>query len=499
MKHHARRAIALVLGSAIAFPGGAIASSHREAPFITKMPKVDGTDLYAFSSYESGKKGMVTILANYQPLQDPTGGPNFFMMDPDALYEIHVDNNGDAKEDLTFQFRFQNELKNITLPVGTAGAEKNVGVPLINVGPVSDDDTANLNVLESYSLGVVRGDRRTGTATVIGGSDATASFTKPVDNIGAKSIPGYDAYAASHIHEVDIPGCTPSDGQKSRVFVGQRREGFSVNIGEIADLLNLKAPLGDADQGKNDLRGKNVTTLALEIPASCLTASAENPVIGVWTTASVRQARVVNPTATFSRPSREGGAWAQVSRLGMPLVNEVIIGIGDKDRFNGSHPSGDAQFLDYVTHPALPEIVELIFGPAGVVAPDAFPRADLVAAFLTGVEGVNMTATPSEMLRLNTAIPPTAKGSQNPLGAAACFEVGVLNLDADGCDPAGFPNGRRPGDDVVDIELRVAMGYLLSEEAAPSGRLPFTDGAAVSDASFPSSFPYLRAPLGGAK
>jgi hypothetical protein len=263
---------------------------------------------------------------------------------------------------------------------------------------------------------------------------------------------------------------------------------------------------GPADQGKNVLDDANVTTLALEIPASCLVKDSTHPVIAGWTTASMRQARVLNPTATFTNPAREGGPWVQVSRLGMPLVNEIVIGIKDKDKFNGSEPKDDAQFADYVTNPSLPTLVEIVFGATGALAPTAYPRADLVAAFLNGVPNVNvLSSTLYEALRLNTAVPATAMASQSPLGAATCFDPPVdnahgptLDLARQGCDPAGFPNGRRPGDDIVDIELRVAMGFLLDQNHAPIRGAPLVDGAAVTPSMFPASFPYLDTPVPGA-
>jgi hypothetical protein len=302
------------------------------------------------------------------------------------------------------------------------------------------------------------------------------------------------------------------------VFVGQRKEGFAVNLGQIFDLVNMgvsalgvtpmggQADLtGPADQGKNIVDDENVTTLALEIPASCLTKDSSHPIIAGWTTASMRQARVLNPTASFGNAARDGGPWVQVSRLGMPLVNEVVIGLKDKDRFNGSEPKDDAQFADYVTNPSLPILVELVFGASGALAPTTYPRADLVAAFLNGVPSVNvLSPTLYEALRLNTAVPATPKASQSPLGAATCFDPPVdsahgptLNLARTGCDPAGFPNGRRPGDDTVDIALRVAMGFLLDQDHAPIRAAPLVDGAAVNASMFPAAFPYLDTPLAG--
>ena len=502
----------------------AVASSHREAPFIAKNPRVDGTDFYMFNSYEPGRTGYVTILANYIGLEDPAGGPNFYAMDPDAIYEIHIDNDGDSKEDLTFQFAFSSVLAGaadtgVTLNVGTAGATKAVSVPFIAVGAIAAGSEGKRNELDSYTVNLIRGNRRTGTTMAINENGGTnTKFGKPLDNIGNKTIPAYAAYAASFMKNIDLPGCTATGvgaNTHARVFVGQRKEGFSVNLGELFDLINL-APsdgaspavaniLGAQDQGKNTLVGKNVTTIALEVPVSCLTKNATSPILGGWTTASVRQARVINPTATFTQPSREGGPWAQISRLGMPLVNEIVIGLKDKNKFNASEPKDDgANFADYVTNPTLPELVELLFAGAGVQAPNNFPRTDLVTAFLTGVPMVNANGATSEMLRLNTGVPATASAAQNAFGAALCFDPATANTDATvnlmhaGCDPAGFPNGRRPGDDVVDIEIRVAMGYLVRTSLAPSGQLPYVDGAAVSSASFDAAFPYLRTPLPGA-
>jgi hypothetical protein len=496
---------ALLAAGALLLPGeeGVQASSHREAPFITKMPKVDATDFYMFRSYEEGRSDFVTIIADYLPLQDAYGGPNFFAMDPDALYEIHVDNDGDAKEDITFQFRFQNSLAaggaGLTIPVGPEGQTKDVAVPLRFLGPVpGHPETAN--IAETYGVTVVRGNRRTGTAAdIVRAGTSNKTFEKPADNVGNKTIPDYATYASGLISEIDIPGCTPPSGKKARVFVGQRKDPFVVNLGQIFDLLNFNA-LGAPDiAGTDKLDDKNVTSIEIEVPASCLVKS-PSTTIGGWTTASVRQARVINPSPTYAQPSREGGAWAQVSRLGMPLVNEVVIGLPDKDHFNASEPKDDAQFATYVTNPTLPELIEIVYGAAGVTAPapNAFPRADLVAVFLTGVEGVNKTGdTPGEMLRLNTALPATPKGSQTYLGAAACFDHGTLVTSATGCDVAGFPNGRRPGDDVVDIALRVVMGYLLSDADAPAGQAPLTDNAKVDDSHFDAVFPYLMPPLPG--
>jgi len=471
------------------------ASSHREAPFITRFPKVDGADYYMFRSYEPGRAGYVTLAATYNPLQAPGGAPNYFAMDSDALYEIHVDNNGDGKEDITFQFRFTNTLADNQLTIGG----KKVSIPLIINGS-SDVNTVNsgaINVRETYNVTMVRGDRRTGTrAAITNAANGSSTFDKPLDNIGTKTISDYPAYAAKHVYDVKIPGC--GDG---RMFVGQRKDPFQVNLGEVFDLINIPTArvVGSPSGGQSSNAKLNITSLQLEVPISCLTNGSE-PVIGSWTTASLRQGRLLNatPPSGLDKVSREGGAWTQVSRLGMPLVNEVVIGLKDKDKFNGSKPKNDAQFIDYVTNPTFPALVEALFGPT-VKAPTKFPRSDLVSVFLTGVPGVNQPAgvVGSEMLRLNTALPATPVGSQNYLGAAQCFVNGALTLSNPGCDPAGFPNGRRPGDDIVDIVLRVAMGYLLPAADAPSGQLPYTDGALNNESQFDAKFPYLKNPLPG--
>jgi hypothetical protein len=493
-----------LLACAAALPllaGGhvALASSHREAPFITENPKVDGTDFYFFRSYEAGKNDTVTLIANYQPLQDAYGGPNYFTMDPEALYEIHIDNDGDAKEDLTFQFRFKNDLAGgdgVALSIGG----KSVAVPLFNVGPVSATDSTKLNVKETFTVKALRGNRRdTRSSEVTNATTGSNVFEKPTDNIGTKSFPDYPAYAAAHIYPINIPGCA----KPGRMFVGQRKESFAVNLGTIFDLVNAPAAVvvgGNTAAGRalapSTIDDKNITSLELELPIACVKGSGD--VVGAWTTASLRQARVLNQRATYKFPALAGGAWTQVSRLGSPLVNEVVIGLRDKNRFNASEPRDDAQFADYVTNPTLPALIEILFGAAGVVAPTKFPRTDLVAAFLTGVDGVNKNGSVAEMLRLNTALPATPSGQQTALGAALCFVNGTLTLTNPGCDPAGFPNGRRPGDDVVDIALRVAMGYLLPAADAPSGQLGFTDAVLQADSQFDATFPYLKTPLPGA-
>ncbi|MFC7515888.1 DUF4331 domain-containing protein [Herbaspirillum sp. GCM10030257] len=476
------------------FTTPAMASSHRESPFLTEQPKVDATDLYLFRSYEAGRQDYVTVMANYIPFQDPFGGPNFYQFDENGLYEIHFDTNGDAKEDITFQFHFKNTPKSAALPVGG----KQVKIPLINAGPINTVNPPTLNVRETYTIDIVKGDRRTGTRNPITLGGGAREFDKPVDNIGDKTFggaDGYEKYAGQHIHEVAIPNCG-----NGRVFVGQRKEPFYIAVGKTFDLINLN-PLGaEVGGNENNLERKNVSTIAMEIPISCLTnGNGGDPVIGAYTTASKRQGRLINPTpgAGLNTASKEGGAWTQVSRLGMPLVNEVVIGMDDKNRFNASRPSGDAQFIDYVTNPTLPALIQTLFPSAP--APTNFPRTDLVTVFLKGIEGVNQpkNVVPSEMLRLNTSIAPTSREAQNPLGVAAG-------------DNAGFPNGRRPADDVVDLSLRVAMGALCvltgqndalkvscKPSDAPAGGAALTDGVRKTAADFKPAFPYFNTPISG--
>ncbi|MEI9983103.1 MAG: DUF4331 domain-containing protein [Aliidongia sp.] len=355
-------------------------------------------------------------------------------------------------------------------------------------------------------------------------STGSAVFLKPDDYMGTLTLPNYAAYANNHIFPINIPGCsTPG-----RVFVGQRAEGFGVNLGQVFDLtlhtgtittptttetglvdqntvtpfVPASAPGSEANStlGQNVIRNKNISTMALELPIACVTAG-NDPVIGTWSTASL-------PRDTIRRSMPEAiqksafleGDYVQVSRLGMPLVNEVVIGLPDKDKFNSSAPKNDAQFLTYVTNPTVPTVLQALYGTQGavaqlgLVAPTLFPRTDLIATFLTGIQGVNQPAhvTPAEMLRLNTSTPVTAVAQQNRLGVI-------------GGDNAGFPNGRRPGDDVVDVTLRVAMGRLITlglfgtPSQAPSGGLDFTDGSAgsASAALFQDSFPYLNTPFAG--
>jgi len=516
----------------------AMASSHREAPYISKLPQVDGTDFYAFRSYEPGREDMVTFLANYIPVQAAYGGPNYFPLDENALYEIHIDTDGDADEDITFQFDFENAIPEAGITQFNIDGVQQSAV-LRNVGPISAADAPNqpdtLNYQETYQVTVVEGDRRSrrGRRVATNAETGSRTFEKPFDYSGTNTFGGpgqYGLYADQFVHEINVPGCEAP----GRVFVGQRLEGFKIALGEVFDLINFVPIELDSAPGANDngglfgaqgagvrqdpernvLEENNVTTIALELPVSCVTESGE-PVIGAWTTASLNQVTILDRTPELDGAERTVGRFQQVSRAGHPLVNELFIGFEDKDTFNGSEPNDDGQFASYVTNPVFPAIVNALFlapvnnllgANLSDLAPNNFPRTDLVTTFLTGFPGVNQptNVVASEILRLNTAIEPTLRADQSNFGLVAG-------------DLAGFPNGRRPGDDVVDISLRVAMGALChpvaidldgdgiaadnlglcSPEQAPIGNVALTDGAPLSANNFEQSFPYLLVPYPG--
>ena len=498
-------------------------SSHREAPNITKMPKVDNTDLYAFRSYEPGRNQFVTLIANFQPGENPGDGPNYYTMDPDALYEIMIDNNGDAREDVTLQFKFSNVLQN------GRGVQTNIGGKILPIalrhgGVINGYNDPDQAEYEFYTVTQVTGDRRSGTSLrAVNPNTGGVAFAKPFDNAGNKSVPNYPAYADGAISTIALPGCAA----QGRVFAGQRAEYFAVNLGPLFDLVNFVPISGDNDpvygngspfpggitqsQDNQELIGKkNVTSIAIEVPIACLIGTGGGN-IGVWSSASLPQTRVLSANPTYAAPDTQGGAFVQVSRLGMPLVNEIVIGLPEKNLFNAAKPTQDAALAEYVTNPTYPEYLNGLFRNAvnatlgtnfATLAPTNFPRNDLVATFLTGIPSLNQlqTVTASEMLRLNTNINPTLQANQKALGVVAD-------------DLAGFPNGRRPGDDVVDIVTRVAMGRLChpipisgvqtqlglcTPAQAPTGLVAYTDGAPSNAINILNRFPYLNPPLRGA-
>jgi Domain of unknown function (DUF4331) len=456
-------------------------SSHREAPEISKDPVADSTDVYAFVSPD--RPGTVTLIANYIPGESPAGGPNFYEFGDDVLYEIHVDNNGDAEADVSFQFRFHTEVVD-------------EDTFLYNTGPITSIASKTWNRRQTYQLVVVKH----GKSTVL-----ADGLVCPPCNIGPLSTPDYDKLAREAVHQVH-------GGIK--VFAGQRADGFYVDLGSIFDLGDLRPfetlhaqygmhTFSKAAAGVNNLAHSNVHSLAVQVPIDDLLwgsphgkVADKGSVIGVWTTASRQRVSVWDADKSKTVKS---GSFYQVSRLGNPLVNEVLIPLGQKDYWNTQPPHHDKVFANRVAYPELaallPALYPGVFPNLEKVVAAKTPRADLEAILLTGIpSGIvpgfqNFTgATPADMLRLNTAIPASKKPSP----------VGVV-----GGDLAGFPNGRRVFDDVVTIELRAIAGLtlpLVDKSFKPDGAASLvTDG--LTDKSVPSgylaSFPYLGIPYSG--
>jgi hypothetical protein len=470
-------------------------SSHREAPEISKDPVADSTDLYAFVSPDN--PDTVTIIANYIPLEAPDGGPNFYEFGTDVLYAINIDNNGDGKADVSYLFQFQSE----TTDLDTF---------LYNTGPISSLTDPNWNRRQTYTVTRMQ---QNGKMTVLG-----SGLPCPPCNIGPLSTPNYEtALAAPAIQQL-------SDG--ITVFAGQRAEGFYVDLGSIFDLGVLRPFAADhilsnllpTMAGINATKALNVHSIAIQIPMDQLTrhkkmptsVAAKDSVIGVWTSASRQAATVLASTPTAKASAVYAGPYVQVSRLGNPLVNEVIIPLSQKDLWNHEAPAGDVQFSSYVSNPELARLLPVLY-------PGVFPnlaaynaagtpnRADLSAILMTGIpSGVipgfqNFTGTvQADMLRLNMAIPPAVTSSTLP-----------SNLGLLGGDLAGFPNGRRVFDDVVTIEIQAVAGATLGlvdptfkadgaaslvNQGLTSGG---TDTAAMGTENYLPSFPYLGVPHSG--
>lgn len=466
----------LFFAALLLVPSMLFASSHREAPLITEDPTMDNTDVYVFRSPDA--PNTVTIIANYIPLEEPGIAPNYYNFSPTGVYEIHIDNNGDGKEDITYQFQFRTDVRN-------------ANSFLYNTGPVLTLDSANLNVRQFYTVTRIDGPRRSGTPTILGPSGSGTLQVAPA-NIGPKSTPDYPSLANAAVY-------TLTSGTK--VFAGPRDDPFFVDISAIGDLatlrpiqqLHLVPPVAPSASGVDGLKGYNVHTIALQIPIANLVAggnaptdpNAANAVIGVWATSSRSRVTVLS-TGSIRRQSI--GGLSQVSRLGMPLVNEVVMPLALKDIFNASEPSGDFPLFnsnaDFKNHILDPELAKLFTALYGVSVPPA-PRNDIVQVFLTGIPGLNQppNVVPAEMIRLNVATPVTP--------AANVSRLGVI-----GGDNGGFPNGRRLADDVVDIELRVVAGVLVSGfNKSPNNAL--TDGVDANDHPFLTSFPYVALPNRG--
>jgi hypothetical protein len=449
-------------------------SSHREAPEISKDPVADNTDVYAFIS--PNRPDTVTLIANYIPLEGPAGGPNFFEFGDDVLYQIHVDNDGDGVGDINYQFRFQTKLRN-------------PNTFLYNTGRIASLDDSNWNKRQFYSVTRVN---EVGEETVL--AEALAS---PPCNIGPFSTPTYAALAQAAVHKL---------GSGETVFAGQRAEGFYVDLGSVFDLVDLRPfqnlhvnPL-PAAPGVNGTNRLNVHTLAIQVPKSQLTRDRSNPtdpndprsVIGVYASASRRKVTILNEEGEVT----EIGPWVQVSRLGSPLFNEVMIPLGKKDFWNTQPPKQDAQFLVYVQTQEVAHLLTVFYpGVFPHLAAYTKPRADMVAIFLTGIpSGIipgfqNFTGkTLADLLRLNMAIPPANTPSI----------YGIL-----GGDLAGFPNGRRVSDDVFTIELRALAGAtipLVDPSFTPDApAAAITDGVTPANINSPflGAFPYLGVPYDG--
>jgi hypothetical protein len=464
-------------------------SSHREAPSISKDPVADSTDLYAFVSPDN--PDTVTLIANYIPLQAPDGGPNFYEFGDDVLYSINIDNTGDGKPDVSYQFRFTSVITNTE-------------TFLYNTGPITDLTDSSWNRRQYYTVTRVSN----GQKQVLG-----SKLPCPPCNIGPLSTPNYPALAAAAVHS--LPG-------SRQVFAGQRADGFYVDLGAIFDLADLRpfeqdhtmfglsnTGLGAMAAGVNSTKGVNVHSIALQVPKTDLakggsaptSASSPASVIGVWTTASRQKATVLSTSGGTDVVS---GPWIQVSRLGNPLVNEVVVPMSKKDYWNSQPPSADKQFAAAVANPELAQLLPTLY-------PMVFPnlsafnskapvkRADLLAIFLTGIpSGVvagfqnSLGTTEADMLRLNMAIPPTTTGASN---------LGLLAKDA-----AGFPNGRRVFDDVVTIELQALAGAtlaLVDKSFTPDAAATkvtdgltssATDTTAMGTQNYLPSFPYLGVP-----
>ncbi|GFH37100.1 DUF4331 domain-containing protein [Streptomyces pacificus] len=417
---------AAAVGSALA-PGTASASSHREAPLISGQPQYDTTDVYAFVSPD--RPDTTTIIANWLPFEEPAGGPNFYRFANDARYDINIDSDGDARADLLYRWTFHDQVKN-------------GDTFLFNTGPVTSLDDPDLNITQTYDLEMIRlrGHRVVSTTKIANDVPVAPS------NVGKASMPDYAGLRKEAVREL-------KDG--TTVFAGQADDPFFLDL-RVFDLLYG----GDLSEvGRDTLKGYNVNSIALQVPSEHIRQSVGQPVVGIWTTTHRKTA---------------GGDWTQVSRLGMPLVNEVVIPLKDKDKFNASNPLNDADFLKSVTNPELPRLIEGIFT---IEAPEE-PRDDLVSVFLTGVKDLNQPphVRPAEALRLNTAVPPTGEPKR----------LGVL----DG-DNAGFPNGRRLTDDVLDIALQVVEGELLGRKN------DLGDAVDENDVEFEKTFPYVALPASG--
>lgn len=465
------------------------ASSHAEAPLISMDRYADNTDVYAFRSSEAGRSGFVTIIANFIPFQDPSGGPQFYRFDDTVLYEIKIDNTGDGVQDITYQFQFT---------TNTLNRNTVLGMNTINVdGQITSLADLDYNMPQTYSV------RRIDSSTGSGGQLLASGLRMPPSNIGPRTTPNYEANLAQ-------PAIYPLGSTGGKVFCGQRDEGFFLDLG-VFDAIGYRSvgPTGGVDS----LKGFNVNTIAIEVPIQELTrnnavptgATDPNAVIGIFSTTSRGSLRTIAANGTRTQT----GTFVQVSRLGNPLVNEVVIPLGLKDAFNSLSPQFDGdipQVVSAVTDPEFPKIVRLAIGMFGtfsggglpVINLPPAPRSDIAAIFVTGIAAGSVPGAPTyttflsdgrahEYLRLNTAIAPVAQG------ATGYSRLGLL-----GGDIGGFPNGRRVSDDVVDIGIRALLGgtpFTPATNVSPNNA--FSDGVSDNFEGFLTRFPYLQTPTAG--
>jgi hypothetical protein len=436
----------------------ATGSSHREAPNTAQDPTADDTDVYAFTANDAPDS--LTVVANWIPFEDPAGGPNFYNFDPRAHYYVNVDNTGDGRYDIRYEFAFKTKIRN--------GNTYLAAIP-----PVKSLNDANLNIRQTYTL-----TREVYNSKGKLTSEKVVAKNQPAvpSNIGPKTMPDYAALAQQGIRSLKGGG---------KVFVGQRDDPFFVDLGQTFDAVNFRPGVGTGNQGggKDDLAGYNTNSVVLQVPEKDVTVdgksvagpSASNAVIGVWSSTERRQLQVTDGTGSGK------GKFVQVSRLGNPLVNEVVIPLGKKDQFNRTQPQDDAKnYGQYVVKPELAHLMNVLFD-LGVKETD---RTDIVTALLTGVPDLTQIGSKpaaADTLKINLGVPPAATPNR----------FGVLAGDT-----AGFPNGRRLTDDVVDIELRVIGGFLVP--AADGGKkLPLGDGVDNNDKQFLTVFPYVAPPTAG--
>ncbi|CAN5615881.1 DUF4331 domain-containing protein [soil metagenome] len=448
-----------MLASAV-LPLSGLGASHREAPNILKDPTADSTDLYAFVSPDA--PDTVTLIANYLPFQEPNGGPYFYPFDPDVLYAVHVDNDGDGESDIDFEWRFETEIVN-------------PDTFLYSTNTIMGADYENLNVRQTYTL-------------TMNGEEIGSGLAVPPANVGPRSTPDYESLAMEAVEDLD---------NGIRAFAGQRDDPFFIDIGAIFDLGGLR-PFNDlhlvplpVEPGIDSVGSFNVNSLVLQVPINMLTndgedvsaPDADNAVIGLYTSASRQSMSVLS----LEEGAVLEGDWVQVSRMGNPLINEVVIPVGEKDFWNRSDPVDDSQFVEEYSQPEVSALVNLLYPATEDV--DEMDRSDLVLILLQGVPGLNSTGEGMfDLLRLNMGIPPSDSPSR----------LGVLEGDL-----AGFPNGRRVWDDVTDIEIRAfAQGYgeFLAENFGLPNKSPnnlLGDGCDANDVTFKDSFPYVATPHQG--